>query len=117
MLEEDMSMETFASLFQHPLVSNDATNPGFDAYIALQTQTSIPSDNITDKDVTASSASTMADTKLCIKRQLVQNLVPILIGYVILAANHNPVSAIEVQVVIVQAISMHYCSELFCIYG
>ncbi len=45
MLEEDMSMETFAPPFQHPLVSNDATNPGFDAYIALQTQTSIPSDN------------------------------------------------------------------------
>ncbi len=29
------------------------------------------SHNITDKDVTASGAPTMADTKLCIKRQLV----------------------------------------------
>ncbi len=43
--EEDTSMEMFAPPFQHPLISNDATNPGSDAYMALQTQTSIPSED------------------------------------------------------------------------
>ncbi|KAK0234496.1 hypothetical protein EDD85DRAFT_955311 [Armillaria nabsnona] len=186
--EEDMSMEMFAPPFQHPLVSNDVTNPGFNAYMALQTQTSIPLDdnnapqgayecfkpqeseepyvsahrqplkyvgvntgqtyfgghksygnsahgmtpNTTqtpsqwlrnenkagviveeafldpNQDVTASGALTMADTKPCIKKQIVRNLVPILIGYMILAANHNPVGTIEAQVLMVQAISDHF---------
>ncbi len=59
--------------------------------------------DITDKDVTVSSAPKIADTKPCIKKQIVWNLASILIEYVILAANHNPISVIEVQVLMVQA--------------
>ncbi|KAK0453974.1 hypothetical protein EV421DRAFT_1897962 [Armillaria borealis] len=182
-----MNTETFVPPFQHPLISNDATNPGFDAYTTIQNRTSIPSVDDNDPQrkydyrnpqeseehyvinhhqpleyvdantvqtylgghesygngahgttrnttqtslrwvgnknkagaiveeafldpnrVTPSGAPTMADTKPCIKKHLVRNLIPILIGYLILAANHNPVGAVEAQVLMVQAISDHF---------
>ncbi|KAK0196426.1 hypothetical protein F5146DRAFT_1129184 [Armillaria mellea] len=55
---------------------------------------------ITDEDVTASGAPTMAKTIPCIKKAITRDLVPILIGYLILAVGHTTAGAVEAQILI-----------------